>query len=69
MEEVFLSTPADAKATPKVRPSAHLWHMTAKAIAKILDTSVSIPMDNPSNVAWIPIATYKRYGAHNFYCF
>ena len=24
--------------------------MTAKAIAKILDTSVSIPMDNPSNL-------------------
>jgi len=52
-----------------VRPSAHLWQITAKAIAQIYATSVSIPIDNPSKVAWIPIATYNKYGAHNLYFF
>jgi len=47
----------------KVRPSAHLWNKTAKNIPSTLATSTSIPIANPSKVAWIPIATYKIYGA------
>ena len=47
-------------------PSAHLWQITATEIAITFEVSVSIPIAIPSKVAWIPKATYNKYGAHNF---
>jgi len=49
-----------------VSPSAHLWTMTAVDIANAFHVLPSIPIANPSKMAWIPIANYKIYGINYF---
>ena len=39
---------------PKVKPSAHLWQITAKEIPKHWGTCYSMPIAKPSKNAWIP---------------
>lgn len=39
---------------PKVKPSAHLWQITAKDMPKHWGTYYSMPMAKPSKNAWIP---------------
>lgn len=60
IKQVFSSIPDSANERPSVRPSAHLWHTTAKDKARTLDNLVDIPIANPSNTAWIPIAIYNK---------
>jgi hypothetical protein len=74
--------PAFLNDNPNVKPSAHLWHITAKDIPKHYGTYYSIPIANPSKNACIPnymtclpMATCKIYGVRlfstigNVFCF
>jgi len=57
---VFVGILLSANAKPRVSPSAHLWHVTAKLNAITSLISVANPIDSPSNTAWIPTAIYSK---------
>lgn len=54
--------PASANASPRVSPSAHLWHMTAAERASTSPVPFESPIESPSNMACIPTATYRMKG-------
>ena len=60
--DVLVGMLLSANARPRLSPSAHLWHTTAKLIAITSLVSSANPIDKPSKTAWIPTATYNKYG-------
>ena len=60
---------ASLNANPNVNPSAHLWHTTANDNPNTSDVLLAIPIANPSNIAWIPIAIYKINGVKFIFFF
>lgn len=56
MVDMLRSTYAFLNAMPNVKPSAHLWQITARLMPILYIQSVYNPIANPSKIEWIPIA-------------